>query len=173
MTPDPFRPSPLAPPAPAGTFTACLVALVALGERRHEYPGGESRKTEDIFCVWEYEDDGGERRFIARDVSLSYHPKSTCWAVLCALLGAKAAANASLADALGKSCSLTIAHKASEDGTRTFARIGGYTALKRNEAPLTPSHPPFVWKKGDSDAILCAKWLPRLYGKPLLEAVNE
>jgi hypothetical protein len=168
---DPFRPKPLAPPVPPGTYTGTLVAIVALGVRRHDY-SNKTCESDDVCCVFEYEGDDGVRHFISRDVALSYHRKSVCWAAMSAMLGAKATSNSSLSECLGRSCNVVIVRKKSEDGTREYGKLDTFIALKKGEPSLTPTHEPFLWKKGDDPVKLRAGWLPYSYGKPLSEVVG-
>jgi hypothetical protein len=164
---------------PKGTWPATLAALVDLGTQTHAgFDGGEERHTRDVYAVFELEaeDERGEakRYFVGKDFRLSLHTKSSLYKVLTKLLGREIGTDKVLdvTEALGRGCLVDIEHKMSQ-GDRLYGRIKDVAGLPRKLTAPTPTHKPFAWAIDGTEPPPTFDWMPRLFGRKLVEVIES
>lgn len=128
--------------APQGTHTAMPFKLVDFGTQKKDFNGDVKFKPE-ISLTWELSDEmdsAGKPYHISKRYTLSdgyvVHPKSTLYKDICAWLSVSELPDGfDLIGILEKACNLSIVHKPSADGQKTYANISSITPLKKNEIP--------------------------------------
>jgi hypothetical protein len=152
---------------PEGNHPAVCVALVDFGTHTKEYQGKETTARK-VFIVWELVDEPS-KPCIGKDFTLSLHEKALLRGFLKKWRGKDIPESEEfdVSAILGKPCNLTVTHKPSKDGLRTFAQIEAATALVKGQKVGNPSREPFLWSVADGDITDLPDWLPWLYGKSI------
>lgn len=129
--------------APAGTHVARVFKIMNLGSRIQTYQGVPKDYPDTLVNIsWELpnelnkftvkNEDGTEEEVekpfaVSREFTLSMGPKSNLRPIVEGIIGVRLtddeAYNFDLEDLLGKTCQLTVMHKPSKDGSRTYANV--------------------------------------------------
>jgi hypothetical protein len=127
---------------PAGNHVARCYGMIQIGTVEQEYMG-EKKKLHKVMVDFELpmetavfkEGEEAKPFVISKDFTLSFNEKSTLRKMLESWRGKEftdqEAANFDITKLVGAPCMLNIVHKASADGTKTYANITGITPMPK------------------------------------------
>jgi hypothetical protein len=127
---------------PAGNHVARCYGMIQIGTVEQEYMG-EKKKLHKVMVDFELplemavfkEGEEAKPFVISKDFTLSFNEKSTLRKMLESWRGKaftdQEAANFDITKLVGAPCMLNIVHKASADGTKTYANITGITPIPK------------------------------------------
>lgn len=149
--------------APAGTHVARVFKFMNLGTRRQEYQGKPKDYDDTLVNIsWELSNELNEFEVenketgqketvtkpfaVSREFTLSMGPKSNLRPIVEGIIGTTLsddeAYNFDLESLVGMACLVTVAHKKSKDGERTYAKVVSTAPLvKGMEAPAAINTP--------------------------------
>lgn len=170
------------PLIPAGTHPAVLYKFMNLGTRYQMFEGKKKERPDTVITLT-FEVPGEMNKFtvknedgteeevekplvISKEFNLTMGPKSKLRPFVEGIIGVQLkdeeAYAFDLEDLVGKTCLISVAHKQSKDGSRTFANLTGTAPLIKGMVPPTQVNPISVFnvntcKKEDVDAM--PEWL--------------
>jgi hypothetical protein len=163
---------------------AILVAIYDLGSKEGTFQGASSGWSRKVALVWELLDEersDGEAFYVIREFTHSFNEKAALRDWLQKWLVKDFAENEriNLSSYLGRACLLTVKHKPSKDGDRTFVDVASIGKLPAAMASSLrkPTRPPLAWRIGATPEERQKNpppkddWLPWLFGKKLHERV--
>lgn len=131
----------------AGVYAARCYSMVDLGTQTNEY-NGETKTARQVLITWElptelevfHEEKGLEPYVVSKTYTLSMHEKASLRKDLESWRGKaftdEEAKSFDITKLLGKPCQISIIHKRSADGSKTYANISGITnVMKGVEVP--------------------------------------
>lgn len=159
-----------------GIHFAVCVAVVDLGTHTplHGYQGAAPTPAHKVFIAWELVDTA-TRIVVGRDFTASFNEKAKLRAWVKAWRGKDLAEGEEFDVAVlaGKPCQLSIEHKKSANGERTYPLISQVTQLRKGDKPAAASHEPIVFDLDSGKPFRCPEWMPFLYGKSIEDWVAE
>lgn len=127
---------------PAGVYPARCISMIEFGTQDIEYLG-EIKRVRQVNVTWElptelavfHEEKGEEPFVVSKTYTLSLHEKSGLRKDLESWRGQgfteEEAKRFDITKLLGKPCQISIIHKKSADGTKTYANISSITPLMK------------------------------------------
>lgn len=131
-------------PPPEGVHLAVCVDVIDLGMIANTKYGKDEHK---IQLVFELDPESGNREdgrpfILSRRFTLSMHEKSRLRAFVTSWRGKvftdDEAAKLDIESLIGKSCQLSVSHRAGDNG-KTFGDVAGVLPLGKGQTPLEPS----------------------------------
>ncbi len=160
-----------------GNHPAVLVGLVDLGTHDDEYQGKKITNRKVLFC-WEIpgetRSDGGPFVLVADfNMPPTLSGKSKLRTMLEAWRGKpmEDKEKLDLAALLGKACLLNVGRGKSSKGSE-FAKIMGISPMIRGMQAPRPFSDQFVWSPA-AGPFNPPDWMPFLYGKPVVETIEQ
>lgn len=128
---------------PAGNHVARCYGMIHIGTVTEKNAMGELQTLNKVLIDWElplekavFNEEKGEQPFVfSKDFTLSMNEKANLRKLISSWRG-KALSDSEANDfditkLVGKECMLNIVHKASKDGTKTYANLAGVTPLPK------------------------------------------
>lgn len=128
---------------PAGSHIARCYGMIQIGTVKEKTLTGEEREVHKVLIDWElpnetavFNPEKGEQPFVfSKDYTLSMHELSSLRKMISAWRG-KSLTDAEANDfditkLVGATCMLNIVHKASKDGSKTYANLAGVSPLPK------------------------------------------
>jgi hypothetical protein len=168
---------------PQDNYPGVLVGIFDLGTHREQYQGNDAKEVHKIFLVWELltaKKSGSQANHtIGKEYTYSFHEKSAFRKMVEAWKGSKFKDGEDF-DAsvmLGRPCLVGVSNNQSKsDPEKTYARIETISGLPKVDGkPMAipkGQYKPIIWSIGDGP-IPAADWIPRIFGRPLAEKVQE
>lgn len=128
---------------PAGNYVARCYGMIQIGTVKEKTMTGEEREVHKVLIDWElptelvvFNPDKGEQPFVfSKDYTLSMHELSSLRKMISSWRGKQltdAEANDfDITKLVGATCMLNIVHKASKDGSKTYANLAGVSPLPK------------------------------------------
>lgn len=163
---------------PAGSHPAILVAMIDLGTQKESYQG-EEREVRQVFLVWELtaEQMPGStfNHVLGKVYTLSFHEKAGLRKLAEKWRGKAYNAEDEIdyGAMVGKPCLLTVEHKQSKDGERTYANLAGVSPVPKGLAVPPAKRPQTAWEIAGGSLERLPDWLPRIYGEPVADVVRR
>lgn len=163
------------PLAPDGQHLANCVAVVDLGTHTEQgFQGAEASDVHKLYIVWELSAEAGSP-CIGKDFRVSLHPKSAFRAMLKAWRGGRDIPDGEEFDPsvlVGKPCQITVEHKKSQDGSRTYAKVAAVTGLAKGMTAPKQINPSWTFDLDvNTGPLSVPDHIPFLYGKPIEEVI--
>lgn len=133
--------------APEGTHMARLYKIINVGTQKIEWEG-QVKEQVKVMLYWElptepitYTTQDGEEKTsvfsLSREFTFSMHEKGNLRPIIEGMIGTslkdEEAYAFDLEDLIGKACLVTVAHKKSKDGTKTYANVTGTAGLMKGQ----------------------------------------
>lgn len=152
-------------PIEAGNYTARCFQMVHIGTVE-ETIQGQTKRLNKVRLTWElptelkeYKEGEGEKpAIISKEFTLSLNEKATLRKYLASWRGKdfteEQAKSFDIEALIGKPCMLNVIHKASKDGTKTYAEIGSISPLPKGLVCDPPINQPTVLSYDKFDEAL-------------------
>lgn len=164
---------------PPGNHPAVCVAVVDLGTRQESYQGGPPKPKHKLYIAWELlgvcQSGTTRHHVIGQDYVLSLGEQANLRQMLDSWFAGrlKEGDEPDLTGLAGCRCLLNVAHKTTKSG-KQVAAVKGVTPLPEPMKKGLPKgqHKPLTWEIGSGE-FPNPDWLPYLFGRPVLEHIDE
>lgn len=128
---------------PAGNYVARCYGMIQIGTIKEKTMTGEEREVHKVLIDWElptelvvFNPEKGEQPFVfSKDYTLSMHELSSLRKMISSWRGKQLtdveANDFDITKLVGATCMLNIVHKASKDGSKTYANLAGVSPLPK------------------------------------------
>lgn len=161
---------------PAGNHPAVLIGIIDLGTHSEQFQGQPPKDTHKVMLVWELpteqKSDSKINHVIAGTYTYSFHKKAGLRVMIEKWRGKgyNEGEDFLISDMLGKQCLLSVIHKASADGSKTYANVAGAAGMPKGMKCPPAQNKPICWAIGDGP-VPDDPWLPRSYGEKLADVI--
>lgn len=167
---------------PDGTHPARCVAVIDLGTHTEQFPRQEPFDRAKLMICWELVDAPmsgtiGRNHVVYVDYTASLHEKARLRKDLKSWRGGKDFADEEefhVSKLLDQPCLITIEHRQSKDGSKTFAHVVNVTAVPRGTTVPKTKLKPFLYEGIEQQIVPDVPvWVPAMYGKSAADKIAE